>query len=509
MKATFTLSMSWLHTWGGLVVGWVLFAVVFTGTLAVFHHEIEEWMRPELHAEEMSAARGLRVAETYLKHNAPKARSWSIALPEDGLVTVRSGGGRRAKSAVLNADGEVVTSRDTAGGEFLAGLHANFRSRGFGTWVVIACGLFMLGAIVSGIVVHKRIFRDFFTFRPGKGQRSWLDGHNLVGVATLPFQIVIAASGVLINPVSIMPAAVETAFKGDDGAYFDSIYWGPYRREAAHRPAAALPLPELVARGEALLETPVESLQISHPGDANSVVTLHGDLESRLTKMDRWVSLDAVTGRLLDGQLDYSGATTTSGVIVGLHLGTFGGAGVRWLYLLLGMASSAMVATGLVLFIAKREPRHAGKDQAWFVKAAARINVFACAGLIVACAALFWTNRLLPLDLQDRAALEGRIFFWVWVVCMLHAVVRPPRRAWTEQLAVTAALCLALPVLNVATTGAWFATYAMHGDVVRAVVELTVMIAGGLLGWLAWRVGRAGKQAPASKARPRVAVGEA
>lgn len=46
MGATFRESLNWLHTWTGLAVGVVLFAVVWTGTLCVFDREIDRWMNP-------------------------------------------------------------------------------------------------------------------------------------------------------------------------------------------------------------------------------------------------------------------------------------------------------------------------------------------------------------------------------------------------------------------------------------------------------------------------------
>ena len=49
MKNTFSQSMAWLHTWGGLIVGWVLFAIFLGGTLACFDKELDYWMRPALH----------------------------------------------------------------------------------------------------------------------------------------------------------------------------------------------------------------------------------------------------------------------------------------------------------------------------------------------------------------------------------------------------------------------------------------------------------------------------
>jgi hypothetical protein len=46
----FRQSMSWVHTWTGLVMGWLLFAVYVTGALSYFRNEITVWMQPELHA---------------------------------------------------------------------------------------------------------------------------------------------------------------------------------------------------------------------------------------------------------------------------------------------------------------------------------------------------------------------------------------------------------------------------------------------------------------------------
>ncbi|MFV0278307.1 MAG: PepSY domain-containing protein, partial [Parahaliea sp.] len=47
MKEGFRQSMAWLHTWSGLVVGWVLFFVFATGTAGYFTYEITRWMEPE------------------------------------------------------------------------------------------------------------------------------------------------------------------------------------------------------------------------------------------------------------------------------------------------------------------------------------------------------------------------------------------------------------------------------------------------------------------------------
>lgn len=49
MREKFRQSMSWLHTWSGLILGWLIFVIFFTGTLSYFRHEITHWMQPETH----------------------------------------------------------------------------------------------------------------------------------------------------------------------------------------------------------------------------------------------------------------------------------------------------------------------------------------------------------------------------------------------------------------------------------------------------------------------------
>src|SRR3546814_13473285 len=48
VKDSFRQSMAWLHTWTGLLMGWLLFAMFVTGTAAYFQEEITRWMKPEL-----------------------------------------------------------------------------------------------------------------------------------------------------------------------------------------------------------------------------------------------------------------------------------------------------------------------------------------------------------------------------------------------------------------------------------------------------------------------------
>ena len=51
MFATFRQAMAWLHTWFGLVLGFVLMAAFFFGALSVFDREFDRWAIPATRIE--------------------------------------------------------------------------------------------------------------------------------------------------------------------------------------------------------------------------------------------------------------------------------------------------------------------------------------------------------------------------------------------------------------------------------------------------------------------------
>jgi hypothetical protein len=89
----------------------------------------------------------------------------------------------------------------------------------------------------------------------------------------------------------------------------------------------------------------------------------------------------------------------------------------------------------------------------------------------------------------------------VWAVACLHAVLRPARRAWLEQLWAAAALLGLLPVLNAVTTARPLWHSLGQGDWVFAATDLMCWALAALHAGLAWRAAR---HRPGVRARGRV-----
>ncbi|PQZ89372.1 MULTISPECIES: PepSY domain-containing protein [Pseudomonas] len=508
---TITQSLSWLHTWSGLLFGWLLFAIFLTGTLAVFDKEIDAWMQPEVPTHPFSQAEAAQRALAYLQAQAPGASAWNIGLPTERSpeLTVSSGEQRRGGGKTLDPNtGELVKTRETAGGGFFFRFHFTLNlPRAIGIWITGLAAMAMLVALVSGIVIHKKIFKEFFTFRPAKGQRSWLDAHNATAVLVLPFHLMITYTGLVIFYLIYMPAAMNALFDGDRDAASRALRGAPSEQHAGRpggeargeraRPAAhsatLTDLAPVLAEAERVMG-PVAGLSIQNPGRSDARIEARPVLGNRI-ELTKGMSMvfDGVSGKVLRLPTVSRPSLLTQKVMAGLHFAQFGGYPMRWLYFICGLASCAMIASGLVLFTVKRRRRHdqEGVIGALLYHAAERLNVSIVAGLSLACVGLLWANRLLPLELAERGAWEVRVFFLIWLASLGHAIVRPWRAAWREQLGVTALLCLSVPLLNLVVVNRGDAFY----------LELTSVALGALFAWLCWKL----SQPPAQRTAARSA----
>lgn len=484
--------MDWLHTWGGLVFGWLLFAIFLTGTLTVFDKEITFWMQPELHHLESSHL-NIEAAGQQLTRLAPDATQWWITLPyaRSPAVTISWQGSSKDKVEERTLDpatGEIVPVRDTRGGDFFYQFHYSLHLDQVGVWIVGASAMVMLVALISGIVIHHRIFKDFFTFRPrATSHRAWLDAHNVTSVLVLPFHVVITFTGLVIFWTLYMPAGIHLLYGGDKDKAFGDLE-RRIEREPAPSPAGLVSLSELERQARTHWNGgATEWMEVQHPGDRHAIVTVWRRADDRLALISDRVTFDGATGELLQVWTSELPAFTTYSVMIGLHYLWFDHDAIRWMYFGMGLAATVMIVTGLHLWIIKRRDRHAGHHRGYQVVES--LNVAVVAGMPVAVAVYFWANRLLPVALPDRAVWEMASFFLAWGLCAVHGFLRwNMRSAWKEQLFVSGALLGILPMLNMITTESHLLVTAADMTWRLAAVDLMCFISGLLLARTAWRI---------------------
>lgn len=563
MLSSFRLSMTWVHTWFGLVLGYVLMACFFFGALSVFDREIDRWAIPETRYEPQPMPSFDKLLLPIFQNLPPRQESYDQAQTEvegplpplESMVAADFGAYTTHRDPVLgmfssfdvpnkpknpNVDHVHVFGWTTIdprsgtmipndkleiGSDFFYPLHYSLHLHwmDLGYWIVGLAALVMLVALVTGVVMHRKIFREFFTFRPRKQtQRSALDLHNLTGVVALPFHFFFAFTGLVIFAGIYLPVT---------GPMFREQAEAHEKLEEArtglpHDPAGiAAPVASVDAMVEEAkrrwaardMAGEVGFLRVSHYGDANGYVSIFRAGTDRVTLTGQGIHFRASTGEVILEDPQPSVVRGVDDWLTGLHLQHFRHWLLRWFYVLGGLAGCVCIATGFIFFVEKRKRQHArtGSGAVRWVDALA---VAAVTGMLIATATILIANRLLPENLPARGDWEERIFWFAWLAALLHAAWRSApvaqarlSPAWREQCWALAVLAVAAPVLNWLTTGDHLLKTVADGYWPVAGLDLALLTAAGLAVYAARRLRRAerGLSAPSADARDAMEVAHA
>lgn len=504
MFQNFRLAMAWLHTWFGLVLGFVLMACFFFGSLAVFDREIDRWAIPASRFEPQpmpSFDKMLRPAFEGMQPTAERIQTLrnkvNGPLPERFDTPVRWGAYTTHRDPVLTVfagfdvpnakkpetrifanrtidprtGASLPDDRLKIGSRFFYPLHysLNFRWMNLGYWIVGLAALVMLAALVSGVVMHRKVFREFFTFRPKKTtQRSTLDLHNMTGVLALPFHFFFAFTGLVIFAGIYFPVThtqLEPMHELHEKLEAEETGL-PHDR--AGKPAGIASVDAMVAEAQRRWATAgkagdVGFLAVQHPLDANGYVSVYRAGTDRIALVGDGIHFKASTGEVLREDPPRTVVDSVHTFLRGLHLQHFRHWLLRWLYVVGGLMGCVCIATGFIFYVEKRKKQHAkaGSQGSRVVDALAVTTV---TGMVLAALGILVANRLLPDVLPrgwpPRGDLEQYTFWACWVLAMAHAFVRsaPVARglmnpAWPEQCWAVAAGAVLTVLLNWATTG--------------------------------------------------------
>jgi uncharacterized iron-regulated membrane protein len=160
----------------------------------------------------------------------------------------------------------------------------------------------------------------------------------------------------------------------------------------------------------------VGRVAVNNPGDANASVNVFRAASDRVVHdFGSTVSFSGVSGELLRVSGEQSLPAVIGGSFYGLHMGHFAGPVLRWLYFICGLAGTAMIGTGLVIWLGKRQLKHAKTGVMPFeLRLVEVLNIASMSGLMIAIAAFFWANRLLPASVAERSGWEVQTFFIAW-----------------------------------------------------------------------------------------------
>lgn len=447
-------SMAWLHSWTGLIFGWLVFAIFLMGSLSYYRHEINLWMQPPLAQYEIKQDVSIKTAYQYLQEHAPDAKSWylTIATPESPVNTMyweKPDGGYGNATLDANTGKELQLSA-TEGGDFFYRFHYQLFGMPIliGRLLVCIAAFIMLIALVSGIITHKKIFTDFFTLRTFKSQRSWLDFHNISSVVALPFFLTITFTGLAIFFYLYLSWGMQKLYPENPYQYFTEIRTKTVPESQSIQPAQNLTIEQLAGQvqqswGNQTLST----ISVKNPNTNQAQITFIQKEDHSITRNQAQITLNASTGKVLADTRNNSAIATLNAGVYGLHMATFAQPLLRLGFFFSGILGCVMIASGLLLWSLKRQIQNKRSQFHFGHYLVDRLNVATFVGLPCATVAYLSANRLFTVT-PNSINYEIYSFFLVWLMSLIIALVTKKQYLWRTQLSIFIVLCMMLPILN-------------------------------------------------------------
>ncbi|MEM6573663.1 MAG: PepSY-associated TM helix domain-containing protein [Pseudomonadota bacterium] len=488
------------HSWTGISLGLVLFVVCFTGSLAMFARDLQTWEDParrlplvaqpipidplyQQWVEDEASSENAEVTfmgMTYPSAEAPYYLGQVNLRDEEGELHFH-------RQRWDPATGEVLPVREEGLGTWLLDFHRDLMwpeflgGRQIGRGLVGIFGIVMLLSILTGIITHRKILKEMFTMRLRRSVRvKWKDGHNALGIWTLPFSIMIAFTGAWLGIIVLMLPVTGLLVVQGDTEKLIALLQGP-QIEASGEAAPMISLDEIAKRshsnGDGRLP---KSVFIQHYGDKSAVYNIQYQPDTELMYAEA-EKINGSTGELLPmtGLDERTAATRTLGAITPLHYGLFGGAALKYLYLALGLALSVMVVLGNMVWIERRWHSPEGSRSPKFYHRLSQLTVGVSMGVVLASVAIFYADRLYSGPEEGRIVFVGQAYFLAWLACIVFAFLRSNNYQTVRfLLRACGAGLMVLPVFDALTGGGTPWAELAAGHVAAPAINATLFVLG-------------------------------
>lgn len=365
---------TWLHTWSSLVCTAFMLLLCLTGLPLIFHHEIGHLLGTEVEAPVMPADAPRASMDTVIQSAQPRApglvptfvfqepddtATWLVGFAPTPMAE------EGTKSVVVDARTAKVLGEPPAEEGFMhvmLKLHVDLFAGLPGKLFLGLMGLLMVLAIVSGIVLYAPFMRKlpFGAVRRDRSPRlKWLDLHNMLGVVTLSWALVVGLTGVINTWADLVIK-----------------FWQFDQLNAVTAPYRAPPPPQSQSLGS--LQAAVAAAQKAVPEMRLAFVSFPGTLlssphhyavfmrgtEPMSARLFKPVLVDARTAEVT-AALDLPWYVTALLVSQPLHFGDYGGRPMQILWAVLDVITIFVLGSGLYLWFSRRRARENRIATAW------------------------------------------------------------------------------------------------------------------------------------------------
>jgi uncharacterized iron-regulated membrane protein len=489
-----------VHGWSGILLGLVLYAVILTGTAAVFAEEIGIWSAGHVSTSSAFERPIGQTVESLGQQTPPKYHEgvdlFEVGDHQLGAFFHRhetDPGGTFVSRGIyyrVDRDGRIVEPKAGTGEEvfgprnddalshFLVDTHVRLHiPNPWGLLLTGILGLAMLVAAISGLMIHRHLFRDIFTLRRKANPALFnRDRHSVAGTWSLPFAFILAFTGSFFSFFGTVgvPIVAIAAFGGDVQALNDSVFGNPGRPDP--RPVATSGLDRITSDAIRRTGEIPTFVTVENFGRADAkVTTFHPPEEGGVMPISLLYA--GADGRFeqvkpLIGAKPSAGGTLAA-IMSPLHFGNFAGLLSKAVWFGLGFAMCYVTLTGLRLWVAKRASE--ARSLGWLDRLVTIVGLGLPFALLSTAAAFFLTTA------------SGHALFWTpagflitSAAVILGGFLMRDREKFGPVLeGAIGLLLLGLPLLRLFMGGAGWGEAIRAGQPIIAAVDCALLLAGG------------------------------
>ncbi len=486
-----------LHSWVGVITGILLFVIAFTGAMSVFARpDLKLWANESLHApsqvtpatvEKMLDDATTRVDPSFLfevhaflpsprvwtnlvlileqdHHDQPEAEALWLEYHPQTLELLKQWQGHPDL---------LFEQRSTDMSDFISGFHADLHLGQLGLILTGLLGLTLMASIATGLFIHRKILKELFSFRPDRSFRLLLtDTHKVISVWGILFHAMIGFTGAFLGlaTVLLVPAAAFVSFEGDQEKLLETF--SPEIQPTLSGAPAPMRVKQVL--DDAFAKDGAHPLRLSVYGwgDENAIGFVDVINDTKMPRESHSYSMKDAQPQEVSTSFSRVGGISGSilDVIFPLHFGNFGGLAVKVLWAVLGISTSLIALSGMMIWIERRAYGSEGSLSKQHYLRVSRLTIGSCAGLVVACCALFLLQRLAPNQVANG-------FFIIWLVAIVWALLRDNEYQTSRELiGVSGLLLVAIPIIDPVL----FTESFMHNPMVSHLngINLTLLLLG-------------------------------
>ncbi|MBV1934231.1 MAG: PepSY domain-containing protein, partial [Parvibaculaceae bacterium] len=353
----------------------------------------------------------------------------------------------------------------------------------FGRFIVGLSGVLLLVSIVSGILLHRKMLKEMFTWRLHRSIRlKWQDSHKILGVWSLPFQLMIAFTGAWLGMVALL-LPLNATITGKWG--MDEIYVAlfPSTAPAIGISQPMLSIDEVLVATSPYLDSAPKAISITNWGDETASYIFqydpHGTLDGTLR-----TEVSAVTGEIYEvPQIDRSGVPyQVLRSMTTLHYGVFGAGWIKILYTVLGAILCIIAITGVLIWLEKRQHGSKGTAPKAVYVILGRLTLGTSIGMLLASFSLFYVEKLGAPLAGEKLTTIGTAYFAVWIAALLFAGLnKNPYKSTKQLFQLTGITALGIPAVSLFTRPFSIAEVLKSGWTPVSDVDVGCAIVGLLL----------------------------